>query len=168
MNDELFQNKQAGIYNKDFFFEAGKIIVQLAKRNQVPTLVALIDIDDFEMLNTSYGTVTADKILELTTELVIDRCRVSDLVAFLGDGKMGLIFYNITSADAKATLESLREIVANKEYLINDEKKQVTVSIGGTIMHSRTNSGGIEALYDQATIAVEAVRRKGSNGVMVY
>jgi len=168
MNDELFQNKKVGIYNKDFFFEAGKIIVQLAKRNQVPTLVALIDIDDFEIINTSYGTATGEKILELTTELIMDRCRSSDLIAFIGDGKVGLVFYNITSVDAKTTLESLRETVSNNEYFINDEKKQITVSIGGTIMHSRTNSGGLDALYDQAIIAVEAVRRKGSNGVMVY
>jgi len=168
MDNGLFQNKKSGIYNKDFFFEAGKIIIQLAKRNQVPTLMALVDIDDFEMLNTFYGTDTGEKILEWTTELIIEQCRSSDLISFIGDGKVGLIFYNITSTNAKNILESLRERVSLNEYLINGEKKHITVSIGGTIMHSRTNSGCVDALYEQAAMAVEAVRRKGNNMVMVY
>ena len=168
MDNALFQNKQAGIYNKDFFFEAGSIILHLAKRNHVPTLVGLIDIDDFEMLNASYGVSVAEKILEMTTQLVMNQCRSSDLVAFVGDGKVGLIFYNITSVNAKNTLNALREKIVSHTYIINDEKKNITVSIGGTIMHSRTNAGGVNALYEQAIMAIEAVRKKGSHGVMVY
>jgi len=164
----IFQNEAAGIYTKDFFFVTGKILLQLAKRNQVPLLVAVVDIDDFEALTSEFGNATGEKLLELTTKLIEDHCRTSDLVAFMGKGQIGLIFYNITNVDAKNTLEVLREKVAKNTYLINNEERYMTVSIGGSIMQSRINAGAIEMVYEQACMAVETAQRKGKNCVVVY
>ncbi len=157
----IYQNEDTGIYSKDFFFAAGKILLQLAKRNQVPLLVAIVNINNLEDLNSEYGNNVGDKMLELITKITHDKFRDSDLIAYLGDAQIGIIFYNITSEVAKTTLEGLRDKLSNNIY-------NVTVSIGGTIMNSRTNSGSIDTAYKQACMAIETAQQKGKNSVVVY
>ena len=160
--------EETTIYKRGFFFEAGKILVQLAKRNQVPTLIALAEIDNIDTYDTLYGVGTSEKILELVTKLIASKCRTSDVIASMGEGKIGIIFYNITKVNAQKTLEGLSEAIANHIFLINQEEKHVTVHIGGTIMQNRLNSGTIDSLYEQATLALEAVKKRADGSVIVY
>lgn len=160
--------EEATIYKRGFFFEAGKILVQLSKRNQIPTLVALAKIDNIDTYDTVYGVGTSEKILELVTKLIASKCRTSDVIASMGEGQIGLIFYNITKADAKKTLEGLSEAIANNIFLINQEEKHITVHIGGTIMQNRLNAGTIDSLYEQSTLALDAVKNKADGSVIVY
>lgn len=160
--------EEATIYKRIFFFEAGKILVQLAKRNEIPTLVALSEIDNIDIYDSEYGEGTSEKILELVTKLIASKCRTSDIIASMGEGKVGIIFYNITNANAKKTLETLSAEIEQHVFRINNDEKQVTVHFGGTIMQNRLNSGTIDSLYDQATIALESVHNKTDTRVIVY
>jgi len=164
----LYQEQSVTIYKKGFFFEAGKIMVQLAKRNQVPLLVAVVEIDKLSTYDEQYGEGTADKLLELLTKMIVSKCRTSDLIASMGDGRVGVVFYNITNANAKKTLESLRQHIADNNFLINQEEKHIDIYIGGTIMHNQLNSGTIDSLFEQACIAVEALKKRGDNKIIVY
>lgn len=164
----LYQEQSVTIYKKGFFFEAGKIMVQLAKRNQVPLLVAVVEINKLDTYDELYGEGTSEKLLELLTKMIVSKCRTSDLIASMGEGKVGLVFYNITNVNAKNTLESLRQYIANNNFLINQEEKHIDIYIGGTIMHNQLNAGTIDSLFEQANIAVEALRKRGGNSIIVY
>jgi len=164
----LYHEQSVTIYKKGFFYEAGKIMVQLAKRNQIPLLVAVVEIDKLGDYDDTHGEGTADKLLELLTKMIVSKCRTSDLIAFMGEGRVGLVFYNITNVDAKNTLENLRQHIANNTFLINQEEKHIDIYIGGTIMHNQLNSGTIDSLFEQACIAVEALKKRGDNNVIVY
>ena len=164
----LYQEQSVTIYKKGFFFEAGKIMVQLAKRNQVPLLVAVVEIDKLDTYDELYGEGTSEKLLELLTKMIVSKCRTSDLIASMGEGKVGLVFYNITNANAKSTLESLRQYIATNNFLINQEEKHIDIYIGGTIMHNQLNAGTIDSLFEQASIAVEALKKRGGNSIIVY
>ena len=164
----LSQEESVTIYKRGFFFEAGKIMVQLAKRNQVPLLVAVVEIDKLSTYDEQYGEGAADKLLELLTKMIVSKCRTSDLIASMGDGRVGIVFYNITNVNAKKTLESLYQHIADNNFLINQEKKHIDMHIGGTIMHNQLNAGTINSLFEQACIAVETVKKRGNNEIIVY
>lgn len=159
----LFQDDLSGTYTKDFFFEAGKILLQLAKRNQVSLMVGVVKIDGFQDIDEKYN----EKITALTAEIIENKCRKSDLISYMGNGQIGLIFYNTTNANAKIALENIRAKVENSQYEINNKNIAVTVSIGGIAMHNLMTAGAITALYEQAENAVQNASKKG-NCVVVY
>jgi len=153
---------------KKFFFDAGKIMVQLAKRNQVPLLIAVVEIDNLSTYDEQYGEGTASKLLELLATLIASKCRTSDLIAPMEDGRVGIVFYNITNANAKKTLESLYQHIIDNNLLIKQEEKHVDMYIGGTIMHNQLNAGTINSLFEQACIAVDSLKKQGEHKVIVY
>ena len=162
-----FQNKVTGIYTKDFFFEAGRILLQLAKRHQTPFMIAIVDVDNFKALEENYGNQIAYKILTLTAKIIGEKFRTSDIVADMEDGQIGVIFYNTSNVNAQIALEGLRKKVEKSQYIFNKEKINVTVSIGAVVMHNLMSARSVEVLYEQAKIGVEIAREKGKNCVVV-
>ncbi len=165
--DKKFQNEATNLYTKDFFFEAGKILLQLAKRHQTAFMLAVVEVDNFDTLKENYGSKVAYKILNLTANIIEDRFRTSDLVADMEDGQIGIIFYNTSSQNVKIALEALRKRVEESEYILNEKKIDVTVSIGASVMHHLRSARSIEVLYDQAKIGLEIAKDKGKNCVVV-
>jgi len=164
------QNKQTRMYTKDFFFEAGKILLQLAKRNQAPFLIAALEVDGFKEIEEKYGNKVAYKILHMTMQLIGENFRLSDLVADMEDGQIGIMFYNTTNVNTKVALEGLRKKIEEQVYALNNgEKINVTVSIGGVVMHHNlTGSRSVETLYEQAKAGVEIAKSKGKNCIVVH
>ena len=165
--EKKFQNEATGLYTKDFFFEAGRILLQLAKRHQTAFMIAIVDVDNFKALEEKYGSQAAYKILTLTAKVIGEKFRNSDIVADMEDGQIGIIFYNTSNVNAKIALEGLRKRVEKSEYVFNEEKVNVTVSIGAVVMHNLMSARSVEILYEQAKIGVEIARDKGKNCVVV-
>ena len=162
-----FQNEKIGIYTKDFFFEAGRILLQLAKRHQEAFMIAMVEVDNFDEFKKTYGSTIAYKILTLTAKIIGEKFRTSDIVADMEDGQIGVIFYNTSHANVKIALEGLRKKVEESQYILNEEKLDVTVSIGASVMHNLGTSRTLDSLYEQAKIGVEIAKRRGKNCVVV-
>jgi len=160
------ESKLPRVYTKDFFFDAGAVLLQLAKRNQTPFMVATVKINDFNKINEEYGSKAAYEILELTTKLIADKCRTSDIVADMENGQTGIIFYNTTNTNAKIALTNVCEKVEQSTYTLNDTTLNMSVNIGGVVMHNLMSARSIEALYEQAKAALETT--KGTSSVVVY
>ena len=157
------------IHTRDFFFEAGEILLQIAKRNKVPLLVATVTIDDFEKLHNEYEAKVVDDIFQFVIQKIQNKCRTSDIIANMGNGEIGLIFYNTTNVNSKLVFETIRAKIEENIYMFNEEiKVNLTVSIGGVVMHNLVSARTIDALYDQSKIALDTVQRKGKNGILVY
>ena len=156
------------IHTRDFFFEAGEILLQIAKRNKVPLLVAVVAIDDFEKLHDEYQAKVVDDIFQFVIQKIQDKCRTSDIIANMGNGKIGFIFYNTTNVNSKLVFETICAKIEENMYTFNETKVDVTVSIGGVVMHNLVSARTMDALYDQAKIALDTVQRKGKNSVLVY
>jgi len=166
--EKKFQNEATGIYTKDFFFEAGRILLQLAKRHETAFMIAMIEVDDFKKMQEKYGNQIVYKILALTAKIIGEKFRNSDIVADMEDGQIGVIFYNTNNVNSRIALEGLRKKVEESQYILNEEKINVTVSIGGVVMHNLMSARSIEILYEQAKTGLEIARKKGKNNVVIY
>ncbi len=160
-NNIIFQNDEKRVYSRSYFENTANILLQLAKRNQVSILLAIVNIDNMDSINDKYGHSIGDEIVELMTNAINDTSRKSDLVAYLGAHKIGIIFYNITQKVAEDKLKSISKIMAENIY-------NIETSIGGTVASSRISSGNFDVAYGQAVLAIEASQSKGSNCVTVY
>lgn len=162
-NQISFKDELTGIYTKAFFFETGKNLIEVAIRHNASIAVCVIDIDNLNILNNKYGFTVGNQIIWSVAQTVNKKCRKSDLIGYLGEGKIGLILYNITGINARETLNLLRQ---NIEHDINIVKQ--TVSIGASMIQSHNNMESIEKIFLKAYMALNDAKEKGKNTVIVY
>jgi len=167
-DNNIFLDPLTDIYTKVFFLEAGNKILQLASRNKVPLSLCIVDVDNLQVINEKYSHGIGNKILESITQTIQNNCRESDLIAYLGEGQMGLLLYNISGINTQTMLDGLRKKVEYSTYTLNQEKVHVTVSIGACIMHGQMNTKTLDAIYKQAYLAVNVAKENGKNRVSVY
>ncbi len=167
INDN-YADQITGAYNKAFFFESGNYALQLAIRGKIPLTLCIVDIDNLETINTKYGYDAGNKILAFVTQTIRDKCRKSDLVGYIGDGKLGLLLYNISGINTQLVLDELRQKIDYKKYKINTQEVDVTVSIGACVMNSYMNTESLDSIYEQAFRATNIAKDKGKNRVVVY
>jgi len=166
--DDVYRDKVTGVYNKTFFFESGNNILQLAIRNKVPLSLCVIDIDNLEMINEQYSYGIGNQILEFVTQIIRDNIRKSDLVGYMGDGRIGLLLYNVSGINTHAVLDGLRQKVAHSAYVVNEHEIYTTVSMGASIINNYIHTKTLDSIYEQAFLAVNMAKEKGKNRVVVY
>jgi len=166
--DDVYRDKVTGVYNKTFFFESGNNILQLAIRNKVPLSLCVIDIDNLDMINEQYSYGIGNQILEFDTQVIRNNIRKSDLLGYMGDGKIGLLLYNVSGINTQAVLDGLRQKVARSAYVVNEQEIYTTVSMGASIINNYIHTKTLDSIYEQAFWAVNMAKEKGKNRVVVY
>ena len=167
-DDLKFIDQLTGIYTKDFFFESGNKILFLAKRNKVPMSICMIDVDNLQNINDTYSYAMGNKVLASIAQSIQRECRESDLVGYLGEGKIGLILYNVSGINTNIMLNTLRQKIEHDTDIMGQKEISVTVSIGASVMHSLMNTKTLDAAYDQAYMATNVAKEKGKNCVVIY
>ena len=163
-----FTDTVSGIYDQHFFFESGTIILQLAKRNKVPLSLAVIDIDNLGTLNDRYSYEISNKIIKSVAKTLKQKCRKSDLLGYLGNGRFGLLLYNISGINTNFTLDTIRKKIEYNKYRVKDDTFNITASIGATVVHAQMNEDTLEAIYEKSYLATNAAKEKGKNCIVVY
>ncbi len=79
----------------------------VAERASTPTTVAVIDLDDFKVINDRYGHQTGDKALQTLTEQWSQRPRSSDVLARIGGDEFLIVMPDTDLAAAASLLQSL-------------------------------------------------------------
>ncbi|MGL4523491.1 MAG: sensor domain-containing diguanylate cyclase, partial [Bacilli bacterium] len=125
-----------------------------------PLFLAIFDIDNFKLVNDTYGHVTGDKVLQYLTE-VVDRCCPRGSWGRYGGEEFLLILPECNKEIGMFIIENIR-----KEYLkINEDKKLnvegISVSAGAVLITSPS-----KPLYESVTQADKALyqaKRTGKN-----
>lgn len=93
--------------------------------------IGMIDIDNFKIVNDSYGHIAGDVLLKLVSKTIMKNVRTEDNVGRYGGDEFLIISTDISKSDMYAMLERVRKQVENALYEVNDEVKiHVTLSIG--------------------------------------
>ena len=116
-----------GISNRRAFFEQAATEVSRAYRYSRPFTVMYLDLDNFKMVNDSYGHETGDKVLVLVSNIIKENIRNLDIFARLGGDEFVLFLPEIEKNSAEAIAQKLQSIL-----LIEMKNNQwpVTFSIG--------------------------------------
>ena len=153
------------LFNRRYFTEMSKSILDLAKRNKTDTAIIMLDIDKFKSVNDEHGHKVGDDII-IKLALKLQECsRKSDIVSRWG-GEEFLILLPDTNAEgsmiiAQKIRKSIEEIVIN---LTNAKKIQFTVSIGVSQVNNKLNND-MEATINRADEALYMAKNNGRNMV---
>jgi diguanylate cyclase (GGDEF)-like protein len=138
-----------------------------AQRYDHFVLVALVDLDNFKLVNDSLGHNIGDELLKILADRMVRCVRRIDTVARLGGDEFVIVLYDQhTSVEsATPTLQKISEAIA-QPVLIGSHSIQVTCSIGMTVYPA--DGDDIHTLIRNADTAMYRAKELGHDRCQFY
>lgn len=149
-----------GAYNRRFFAGAAERILALGIRNGQQTSLAVIDIDDFKIINDRFGHDVGDQALQCLVDLIRKNTRDSDLIARFGGEEFVVLLPNTPIADARKVIENIRLRVAETPLAAGS---RFTISIGLAAVKPKQQE--ITDALKRADRALYRAKREGKNRI---
>lgn len=127
--------------------------------------VAIVDIDNFKVINDSLTHSIGDRVLTRLVDIIRAKLRPQDFVARLGGDEFAIVFPATQLAEARDIARSLREAVQTSAFAVSEQPLDLTVSIG---LAETGAPGDAESVLSRADIALYAAKRTGRNKVVCY
>ena len=134
--------------------------LQTRRPEAEPFGVILIDVDDFKLVNDTYGKPVGDQMLKLVAETLQYSVRTSDYVGRWGGEEFLLILYDVNEPQIKAIAEKLRRLVDHNSLITEKGEIGVTISIGGTLTRPDDT---LTSLLERAETALQQSKSEGKN-----
>ncbi len=123
-----------------------------------------IDIDNFKLLNDTFGHQVGDEVLIMVARTLASNLRSSDLIGRWGGEEFLGLFENADEQNLAVVAEKLRILVENSHTDINGRKVHATISIGGTIVR---NNDTVESIVKRADALMYQCKSNGKNQVLI-
>ena len=149
-------DKLTGLYNRQQFDQQLQQMVSVARQQQQPFALLLLDVDHFKHINDDFGHLFGDKVLQQLAQRLKHRLRDEDFLARWGGEEFAILMPNTSSDGATVFAERLR-------YAIEAEAicgQAVTISGGATVWREGTDA---EELLGQADKALYEAKELGRN-----
>ncbi|BBG65668.1 diguanylate cyclase/phosphodiesterase (GGDEF & EAL domains) with PAS/PAC sensor [Hydrogenimonas sp.] len=150
-----------GTLNRFAFYELIKSEIERSKRKGRVFSLAMLDLDDFKVVNDRYGHQKGDDVLVSFCELVNSELRAVDRLNRWGGEEFMALLPETTVDEALVITERIRSKVGENCFGL---KRAVTVSIG--ITQYRDNDT-IESLVERVDSAVYDAKRLGKNRIEI-
>jgi two-component system cell cycle response regulator len=126
--------------------------------------VLMVDVDNFKMVNDSWGHSAGDRALRSVAEVLRSRTRVFDSIARYGGEEFVVVMPGTTALDALEAAEALRRGVEVLEFSpANGTRHPLTVSIG--VACCGTPDMTPEQMLNAADEAMYKAKRSGRNRI---
>lgn len=102
-----------GLLNRRGGLEGCEKVLALARRLNLPVSLAIIDLDNFKVVNDTFGHPVGDAVLQHATMLLQQGRRQSDILARIGGEEFMLVMPATGVEDGLSTCERLRILIAN-------------------------------------------------------
>ena len=158
--DLIYIDELTGHYNRRGFRESVEQILPLAK----PFYLILTDLDHFKDINDTYGHLSGDSTLKEFAQVLERGLQNTDaVIARYGGDEFVVILKNCDRQNVSAICDTIRQNVANKEFILSDSKKslRLTVSIG--IAEFPQDGLTQEELFGKADEALYSSKQLGRN-----
>lgn len=136
-----------------------------AKRYGTIVTVAMIDIDDFKMVNDKYGHMAGDYVLKEVSKIFINTLRKTDFVYRYGGEEICILMPETVIDKAYIPLERLRKTIENRDFIYDGKKMNVTVSIGASTYDKEMREAS--ELIEKADTALYKAKKSGKNKVVM-
>jgi diguanylate cyclase len=152
--------------NRKYFNAALERSVAEAHANTAPLSLLLVDVDNFETINETFGHIVGDRVLRFVANALKGGITGNDIATRYGGEEFAVIMPRTPLRAAVETADLLRIAVMKGELVrrsTGEKQTRVTISIGVAALHSRTTP---QALIEAADVCLLAAKRSGRNCVV--
>ncbi|RXT55766.1 diguanylate cyclase response regulator [Bosea sp. Tri-44] len=154
-----------GLFNRRFFFESAEKLIAEARAKNLPSAIAILDIDDFKHLNDSHGHDFGDQALAKVARYLAQSVEgAGHLLARIGGEEFAILFPGLNTRAALRLSDHIRLDLSHETLLVDDQQITLTVSIGVAEINGQ---GSLDQYLIAADRALYAAKHEGRNCVRV-
>lgn len=160
-----YQDSLTGLHNRRWLDELMKVEVALVKRKKVESCLVMLDIDDFKIINDTYGHPAGDVLLRNFAQLLQKTVRDSSTLVRIGGEEFIILSRSMSEGQCAVLVERIRTKIAEHVFQVDHHSIQVTASFGIAALQG---TEGAEDYYLSADRALYRAKEAGKNRVMVF
>jgi diguanylate cyclase (GGDEF)-like protein len=140
-------------------------LLQMAKRQQQPFSLAILDVDHFKQVNDQHGHQEGDRVLSYLGKLLLQSFRAEDVVGRWGGEEFVIGMYGITQpAGVTRLTEVLHQLRQHRFTTLDGCSFSVTLSAG--IAQFPNDGDDWQALYQRADERLYRAKHRGRDQVV--
>jgi len=149
-----------GIANRKSFEERFAQEIAQKPRAQLSVVMLLWDLDNFKIINDSYGHRAGDRVLQSVAACFMAAVRGNDFVARIGGEEFVMLLSGTKMAQAMLIANQVRSAVEALRFHFRGTPVRVTVSCGLTELEENDLA---DAAFDRADAALYRAKHNGKN-----
>lgn len=167
-----YHDTLTGLPNRAMFGEHLELALARARRTGRAVAVVYLDLDDFKLINDTFGHAAGDEVLRAVAVRLRDVARETDLLCRQGGDEFLVLLADLDRSPGGETGDTAAIVLAGRihaalaaPFMIRDTKVSVSTSIG----ICETHSGAVDAatLLSRADEAMYRAKRRGPGGTAV-
>lgn len=160
---EAHTDALSGVANRKAFDDRLRLMLAYFRREGVPFVLMLSDLDHFKWINDTYGHQAGDRVIKQLGTLLVQLVREGDFVARLGGDEFAVLLPHCDLEAASAVANRLcAEATRTNFGVAKTEATAITVSAGLAIVQAGDTP---ESLFERADAALYASKNGGRNQV---
>ena len=125
-----------------------------------------IDLDQFKVVNDTFGHAAGDELLRQLSELIQKRIRSTDELARLGGDEFGILLEHCSENRAMDVAEEIRDSIEGYRFEWQDSFTSIRCSIGVVMVTAEAEDVG--SVISSADVACYSAKDMGRNQVHLY
>jgi diguanylate cyclase (GGDEF)-like protein/PAS domain S-box-containing protein len=150
--------------NRRHFFEGAHREFELARHQGTPLSFLMIDIDDFKVINDTYGHQEGDNVLQRIADGGRAALRRGDLFGRIGGEEFAAVFPGCTPDLALQVAERVQREIQRLRFSHDGQTFGITVSQGLTSLTDEDEN--VDSLFARADSAMYQAKREGKNRIV--
>ncbi len=167
LETELVRDELTGLLNKDYFVKRLDEEFERAKRYDIPLSCCIFEIDDFKLINETYGRSFGDQVLKQIAGLIKTVVGHSDIVARYGDEEFAVLSFHTALEDTLVAVEQIRRFISALVFPYHGKGVRVTATFGISEYQSGNAEKPEDLLYNADMALYEGKKRYDKNCLVV-
>jgi len=155
-----------GLYTRRHFINRLTEATGLSRRYGEPLSLAIFDVDNFSVVNNTYGAATGDRVLQTVAALIRENIREVDSLFRYGADEFAVILPETDVARARQLADRVRRLI-RAERTVAEDGGQVIASVCVGVAEFEEDMRGIGPLIAQAEEALYAAKTGGHDRTVV-
>jgi diguanylate cyclase (GGDEF)-like protein len=164
--EEANQDSLTGLLNRRSFDNILQRYYYMFLKKDIPFVLAMLDIDDFKMINDRYGHAAGDKVLKEFGTVISGISRLGEDFAFrYGGEEFALLSHGNSEIEIESYLKRLLSIIRSLQVNYKEHQINFTFSAGISVIGHEINA---EQIVRNADAALYFAKSNGKNQIAVY
>ncbi|HXF47199.1 MAG TPA: diguanylate cyclase, partial [Burkholderiaceae bacterium] len=166
LKEQAVRDFLTGLFNRRHLNDVLPAMFALARRDDLPLAVAIVDLDRFKEVNDRYGHAAGDRVLAAFGELLGKRLRKSDIACRYGGEEFCLLLPHTEAQAARGKIAALAKLWRTASFALEGATLSGQTFSAG-IADSRLVPESAEALLKAADASVLQAKRLGRNRLVL-
>ena len=161
-----YRDSLTGLPNRLLFADRLEQAVVRSERSRTSMALMLVDIDDFKLVNDSFGHDAGDKLIKAVGQLISRSLRRADTIARLGGDEFAVIVEGIESPDDAISIADNLTTILEHNVRLDDQETYTSASIGIAVYPD--DGKDARTLLKNADTAMYRAKEKGRHCFQFY